>query len=741
MAATDKTCERKKNPLKFAAEYGQATDCYWHQTMKDIFHLLFGCLLLAGSLDGVSSAAPTFSSVPQPVVALKETETQIQDLLTVTCTGDIPLVVSLDSTVPSSPCGTCFQVYPRCGGGTGYCLRYLPGQGTLKFSQVSNYVITLSCKDINSLSATTTVNVRIEPNTPPYPLQATKSYTLANAKNAAIGTSVTSASCNDDDTDALSYSMTSTDGIIRTSGNLAAECRSQFDLTVICTDNINSVVGTSRVWVTLSASNVITVGSALDYEQSLTRNTNLTVTCSDGYCTSYAGYLYVIVTDVNEPITLYPRDFTLSTYEGKISLDPGWTPIDPDENDYPTYTIVGGNSKSRFAINPTTGLITSTLDYDIDQGAMPSTDTIIVQVKDVAGHTSTTTVTLTILDLNDNAPIFNQQTQEITITDCTTSLGVIGTVTATDKDSSFQALPHYHNVNNNNDYQGAHYNDFNNNNDRDHLVDQQQDVGDGQPRVDHHGGPVGDCPAGSGGLHGVALLRPPRRLLLLLRRHEGCLERLCKRREPPPKIREVQPVRGQPPLSGNQGFWQERYPDDDYVDQPIRDRTPTPAPIEGDGPLALTQQPWRINFRSLAYITFVIKSSTRSHTRHPLTFPSQRRKYLSSASSPGVCWCNIPVYTGFGRHDRTGTGVEKSCLKTLDTAPLRLCVTRSATATSFPSPGSASRCRTLQRMYIDDEISQVATGVLIAQIHNADRKWSKDGEREREKRERKRAKY
>ncbi|XP_025092364.1 uncharacterized protein LOC112562949 isoform X2 [Pomacea canaliculata] len=473
--------------------------------MKDIFHLLFGCLLLAGSLDGVSSAAPTFSSVPQPVVALKETETQIQDLLTVTCTGDIPLVVSLDSTVPSSPCGTCFQVYPRCGGGTGYCLRYLPGQGTLKFSQVSNYVITLSCKDINSLSATTTVNVRIEPNTPPYPLQATKSYTLANAKNAAIGTSVTSASCNDDDTDALSYSMTSSpstsvftvgsaDGIIRTSGNLAAECRSQFDLTVICTDNINSVVGTSRVWVTLSGgndrpaisginyslnvredkavgsslasftvtdsdqtsctlaanpttslqyftlstSNVITVGSALDYEQSLTRNTNLTVTCSDGYCTSYAGYLYVIVTDVNEPITLYPRDFTLSTYEGKISLDPGWTPIDPDENDYPTYTIVGGNSKSRFAINPTTGLITSTLDYDIDQGAMPSTDTIIVQVKDVAGHTSTTTVTLTILDLNDNAPIFNQQTQEITITDCTTSLGVIGTVTATDKDSSFQ---------------------------------------------------------------------------------------------------------------------------------------------------------------------------------------------------------------------------------------------------------------------------------------------------------------
>lgn len=29
------------------------------------------------------------------------------------------------------------------------------------------------------------------------------------------------------------------------------------------------------------------------------------------------------------------------------------------------------------------------------------------------------------------------------------------------------------------------------------------------------------------------------------------------------------------------------YPDDDYRDQPIRDRTPSPAPYEGGAPLAL----------------------------------------------------------------------------------------------------------------------------------------------------------
>ena len=54
--------------------------------------------------------------------------------------------------------------------------------------------------------------------------------------------------------------------------------------------------------------------------------------------------------------------------------------IDEDDNDDPTYTIVGGNTNGRFAIHPTTGLITSTLDYDVDQAAMPTTDIIVVQV-------------------------------------------------------------------------------------------------------------------------------------------------------------------------------------------------------------------------------------------------------------------------------------------------------------------------------------------------------------------------
>lgn len=89
---------------------------------------IFFCLSLSITCEQVHTeiacsvlfqANPYFAPVQQPVAALKETETQVQDLLTVTCVdpNNTPVTVWLESTVPSSPCGTCFQVYPRCGGG------------------------------------------------------------------------------------------------------------------------------------------------------------------------------------------------------------------------------------------------------------------------------------------------------------------------------------------------------------------------------------------------------------------------------------------------------------------------------------------------------------------------------------------------------------------------------------------------------------------------------------------------
>ncbi|KAL8571496.1 hypothetical protein ACOMHN_060978 [Nucella lapillus] len=183
----------------------------------------------------------------------------------------------------------------------------------------------------------------------------------------------------------------------------------------------------------------IKVKTRLNYEQADTRHTNLTVTCSDGFCLSPVAYLYVIITDVNEPLTLLPNDVTLTVYEGSISVDPNWTAVDEDEGDDAVYTIVGGNNFGRFALDPITGVITSTLTYDTDANAMPMIDTIVVQAQDEGGHVGTSTVTLTIVDLNDHCPVFTADSVALVTDNCSYTVGtVIGNVTAIDLDTDFQ---------------------------------------------------------------------------------------------------------------------------------------------------------------------------------------------------------------------------------------------------------------------------------------------------------------
>lgn len=512
-----------------------------------------------------------------------------------------------------------------------------------------------------------------------------------------------------------------TDGIIRAAGDLAAECRTQIAFEVTCKDPYHPAVGPVTIQATLNNPNdkptitgmnffldvpedavvgsslagysvtdsdtttcyisttpldslqyfkidfptltegTIQVRNNLNYEQITTRNTNVTVSCTDNYCTSEKAYIYVRITDVNEPITLAPKNFTLTTYEGSISLNPGWTTTDEDLNDYPTYSIVGGNPKGHFKVDPTSGLITSTAVYDVDGSAMPITDMIVVQVRDIAGHTATSSVSLSILDANDNRPVFSPQTMQITINNCSSSIGVsIGTVSATDADSSFEG-------NNVITYSGgggpitigstgsiipnaaiAAGNTYT-------VTAQAKDSGvHTQPLsaatpatitvivtecpptttpapttttsaaptttklVTATPAPVTVAPNTANSLEEnmgwiviAGLLATVFLAALGLMLWKFCwpavcaagklnmfFERMCGNCQQRPSPRAVQPARaaraargGQPPKAGNKSFWQERYPDDDYRNQPDRDRTPSPAPIEGGAPLVL--EPWR----------------------------------------------------------------------------------------------------------------------------------------------------
>ncbi|XP_070209796.1 protocadherin alpha-C2-like [Littorina saxatilis] len=179
----------------------------------------------------------------------------------------------------------------------------------------------------------------------------------------------------DPDTD---YFRIDADGMIRAARDLNSLCRNSITFFVTCKDSFNDVVGPTTIQASLEGANdqpsitginynkdvpedspvgtvlgtfsvdddsdpscriatnppdslqyydldgtgderSIVVRSALNYEQTQTRVTNVTVICSDGLCSSSPGYLYVRVTDVNEPIDLNPKNFILSSYEGRVS--------------------------------------------------------------------------------------------------------------------------------------------------------------------------------------------------------------------------------------------------------------------------------------------------------------------------------------------------------------------------------------------------------------------------------------
>jgi len=180
----------------------------------------------------------------------------------------------------------------------------------------------------------------------------------------------------------------------------------------------------------------------LDYEDPTENYNVMTILLDDGNCPVSTYSYTVIVTDVNEVPTLDPLAYTYEEYEGNIVLDPQWTTTDPDANDTLTYSIKSMSPAGLpFQIDANTGIITSIGLYDIDQGVNVATVTFTVEVTDSGGLTADTTVTLNIKDLNDNAPVFDANSLHVQVaaTDCSTyTTGVVGTLVATDLDSTFQ---------------------------------------------------------------------------------------------------------------------------------------------------------------------------------------------------------------------------------------------------------------------------------------------------------------
>ena len=106
------------------------------------------------------------------------------------------------------------------------------------------------------------------------------------------------------------------------------------------------------------------------------------------------------------------------------------------------YTIIGGNSKERFQIDPNSGVIELRKNLDRETTGMYS---LVVEATDLGAPSmsSTAVVNVTILDVNDNAPLCSQASDVIEVAENFTVNNTIVSLQCSDADQGQNAVISY----------------------------------------------------------------------------------------------------------------------------------------------------------------------------------------------------------------------------------------------------------------------------------------------------------
>ncbi|KAL4238312.1 bahd acyltransferase [Mactra antiquata] len=181
----------------------------------------------------------------------------------------------------------------------------------------------------------------------------------------------------------------------------------------------------------------------IDYEEVTDHSIIVTIRVSDDYDWS-DDTLTIHIRNVNEAPSFHQTMYTLEPpEEGTIGGSAGdWRPIvnDPDTyvmstNEVHTYTWDCGTLTRHFLMDSTDGSLTYSTTFDYDKVNFTTPYDCVVTVTDKAGLSATTTLQISITDLNDNAPVFALTTDYYIFQVPTLDPGrFVGQVTATDAD-------------------------------------------------------------------------------------------------------------------------------------------------------------------------------------------------------------------------------------------------------------------------------------------------------------------
>ncbi|CAI5453354.1 unnamed protein product [Caenorhabditis angaria] len=155
----------------------------------------------------------------------------------------------------------------------------------------------------------------------------------------------------------------------------------------------------------------------------------------------------VHVLDVQDNVPIFEKD----SYFGEIREDApiGTTVLsvfardmDADENGEVEYSLADGDGKNLLSINPKSGVVQTSAPLDRETLSIIRLD-VIASDKGTPRKESKAFIEITVVDVNDNAPVFEKDSYNITISENITLPAVILTVKASDIDGGQNGKVHY----------------------------------------------------------------------------------------------------------------------------------------------------------------------------------------------------------------------------------------------------------------------------------------------------------
>ncbi|XP_019645842.1 PREDICTED: protocadherin Fat 4-like [Branchiostoma belcheri] len=270
-------------------------------------------------------------------------------------------------------------------------------------------------------SATATVSVTVADVNDNTPLCVPSIYSNTLAENSASGTNVATITCSDID-----------DGV-----------NSQLTYTIMS--------GDSQGQFTMGTTGILTVSGTPDLNYEDTQEYSIIIQVSDSAVTTPLATnvtVAVEVTGVNEFTPVFnPTSYSVSISENATQGITVETVVATDadfgsQGDI-SYTISAGNAEQKFVIDSSSGAIGLAQTLDRETTASYQLTVLAIDDGGASSLTGTTTVTVTITDVNDNTPVFGQSLYTVDLAETTAAGSAVVTVGATDADDGTNAAITY----------------------------------------------------------------------------------------------------------------------------------------------------------------------------------------------------------------------------------------------------------------------------------------------------------